>query len=257
MKKAKLFLSSLFLLLAVAVSAQNVTVRGTVKDASTGEAIPFAAIQVKGTSTGIATDVNGAYSISVPSSATLIFSSVGYLNSEVAVAGRSTVDVQLEPDSEALENAIVVGYGSARKIGNLVGSVTTVRSDIVKNAPSASALDQLQGQVAGLSVLTTGGMAGNNATSMRLHGIGSLDASSTPLYIVDGVPSSSYTIQSLNPNDILTVSVLKDASSTSIYGSRAANGVVYITTRSGAYNSDAHITVRSQYGISTLASQAI
>ena len=257
MKKAKLFLSSLFLLLAVAASAQNVTVRGTVKDASTGEAIPFAAIQVKGTSTGNATDINGAYSITVPSSATLVFSSVGYLTTEVAVAGRSTVDVQLEPDSEALENAIVVGYGSARKVGNLVGSVTTVRSDIVKNAPSASALDQLQGQVAGLSVLTTGGMAGNNATSMRLHGIGSLDASSTPLYIIDGVPSSSYTIQSLNPNDILTVSVLKDASSTSIYGSRAANGVVYITTRSGAYNSDAHITVRSQYGISTLASKAI
>ena len=257
MKKAKLFLSSLFLLIAVAVSAQNVTVRGTVKDSSTGEAIPFAAIQVKGTSTGIATDANGVYSISVPSSATLVFSSVGYLNYEVPVSGRTAIDVLLDPDSEALENAIVVGYGSARKVGNLVGSVTTVRSDIVKNAPSASALDQLQGQVAGLSVLTTGGMAGNNATSMRLHGIGSLDASSTPLYIIDGVPSSSYTIQSLNPNDILTVSVLKDASSTSIYGSRAANGVVYITTRSGAYNSDAHITVRSQYGISTLANKAI
>ena len=257
MKKAKLFLSTLFLLLSVAASAQNITVRGTVRDASTGDAIPFAAIQVKGTRTGAATDDNGAFTISVPSSATLVFSSIGYVDLEAAVNGRSTIDVELQPDSEAIENAVVIGYGSAKKIGNLVGSVTTVRSDIVKNAPSASALDQLQGQVAGLSVLTTGGMAGDNATSMRLHGIGSLDASSTPLYIIDGVPSSSYTIQSMNPNDILSVSVLKDASSTSIYGSRAANGVVYITTKAGAYNSDAHITVRSQYGISTLANKAI
>lgn len=97
MKKAKLFFSTLFVLLTVAVSAQNVTVRGTVKDASTGEAIPFAAIQVKGTSTGIASDADGVYSISVPSSATLVFSSVGYLNAEVAVSGRSSINVELEP----------------------------------------------------------------------------------------------------------------------------------------------------------------
>ncbi|MBR3013087.1 MAG: SusC/RagA family TonB-linked outer membrane protein [Bacteroidales bacterium] len=252
MKKAKLFFSTLFVLLTVAVSAQNVTVRGTVKDASTGEAIPFAAIQVKGTSTGIASDADGVYSISVPSSATLVFSSVGYLNAEVAVSGRSSINVELEPDSEALENAVVIGYGSARKVGNLVGSVTTVRSDIVKNAPSASALDNLQGQVAGLSVLTTGGVAGDNATSMQLHGMGSLTSSTTPLYVIDGVPSGSYSIQMMNPNDILSISVLKDAASTSIYGARAANGVVFITTKSGAYNSEAKVTVRSQYGISTL-----
>ena len=253
MKKAKLFFSALFVLIGMTLSAQNVTVRGTVKDASTGEAIPFASIQVRGTSTGANTDVNGVYSISVPSRATLIFSSIGYENATVAVDGRSSIDVALTPDAEALENAIVVGYGSAKKVGNLVGSVATVKSDIVKNAPAASALDNLQGQVAGLSVMTTGGVAGDNSVSMRLHGMGSLGSSTAPLYVIDGVPSSSYTIMAMNPNDILSVSVLKDASSTSIYGARAANGVVFVTTKSGSYNSSARVTIRSQYGISTLA----
>ncbi|MBR1436581.1 MAG: SusC/RagA family TonB-linked outer membrane protein [Bacteroidales bacterium] len=257
MKKVKLLLSALMILAATAIAtAQNIRVTGVVTDAN-GEPLPGATVMVQGTTNGTATGADGSYSLTVPSNATLVATMVGYIDEVADVRGRSTVNFGLKEDSELLENSVVVGYGSAKKIGNLVGSVTTVRSDIVKNAPSSSALDQLQGQVAGLSVLTTGGMAGNNATSMRLHGIGSLDASSTPLYIIDGTPSSSYTIQSMNPNDILSVSVLKDASSTSIYGSRAANGVVYITTKSGAYNSDAHITVRSQYGISTLASKAI
>ena len=138
MKKAKLFLSTLFLLLAVAASAQNITVRGTVRDASTGDAIPFAAIQVKGTRTGAATDDNGAFTISVPSSATLVFSSIGYVDLEAAVNGRSTIDVELQPDSEAIEHAVVIGYGSAKKIGNLVGSVTTVRTESSGSARESS-----------------------------------------------------------------------------------------------------------------------
>ena len=253
MKKAKLFFSALFVLIGMTLSAQNVNVKGTVKDASTGEAIPFASIQVKGTSTGASTDVNGDYTISVSSRATLVFSSIGYESAEIAVNGRTTIDVALDPDTEALENAIVVGYGSAKKVGNLVGSVSTVKSEVVKNAPAASALDNLQGQVAGLSVMTTGGVAGDNSVSMRLHGMGSLGSSSSPLYVIDGIPSSSRTIMAMNPNDILSISVLKDASSTSIYGARAANGVVFVTTKSGSYDSRARVSVRSQYGISTLA----
>ncbi len=257
MNKAKLFLSALFVLLSVAVSAQNIKVSGTVKDAS-GAPLYGATVMLQGNqTTGTSTDFEGRYTLSVPANGTLIATMVGYAEQIAPVNGRTTINFVLEEDTEFLDNAVVVGYGSARKVSNLVGSVTTVRSEVVKNAPSSSALDQLQGQVAGLSVLTTGGMAGNNATSMRLHGIGSLDASSTPLYIIDGVPSSAYSIQAMNPNDIETVSVLKDAASTSIYGSRAANGVVYITTKSGSYNADAHVTVRSQYGISTLANKAI
>lgn len=257
MKKVKLFFTVLAMALSVLGYAQNVTVKGVVKDASTGEAIPFAAVQLKGSTTvGAATDVDGNYTISVPSNGTLVFSSIGYLELEQAVAGKNVINVALKPDAEMLETTVVVGYGSAKKVGNLVGSVTTVKSDIVKNAPSASALDQLQGQVAGLAVLNTGGIAGDNSVSMQLHGMGSLSSSSTPLYIIDGVPSSSRTIMAMNPNDILTVSILKDAAATSIYGSRAANGVVVITTKAGNYNSDATVTVRSQYGISTLANMA-
>ncbi|MBO4671156.1 MAG: SusC/RagA family TonB-linked outer membrane protein [Bacteroidales bacterium] len=253
MKKAKLFFSALFLLLGVTLSAQNVNIKGTVKDASNGDGIPFAAIQVKGTSTGTTTDANGAFSFSAPSNATLIFSSIGYIAEEVAINGRSQINVSLRQDAEVLGDAIVVGYGSARKVGNLVGTVTTVTSDVVRNAPAASALDNLQGQVAGLSVLTTGGIAGDNAVSLQLHGMGSLGSSTTPLYIIDGIPSSSRTIMAMNPNDILSISVLKDASSTSIYGARAANGVVFVTTKSGSYDQKARVTVRSQYGISTIA----
>ena len=115
MKKAKLFLSALFVLLGVAAFAQNVTVRGTVKDATTGEAIPFAAIQIKGTSTGSATDADGAYSITVPSRAALIYSSIGYESVEIEVAGRTQINVELRPDSEALEDAVVVAFGTKRK----------------------------------------------------------------------------------------------------------------------------------------------
>lgn len=254
MKQARLFFSALFLMLSVAASAQNVTVKGTVKDASTGEGIPFAAIQVKGTRTGAATDADGSFSITVPASATLVFSSIGYITGEAPVEGRQTLDVALKPDTESLENAVVVGYGSARKVANLVGSVSTVRSDVIKNAPSASALDNLQGQVAGLSVLSYSGVAGDNAVSMQLHGVGSLGTSSTPLFVIDGIPSSSRSVMAMNPNDIESISILKDASATSIYGSRAANGVVYIATKNGSYNERATVTVRSQYGVSTLAS---
>ena len=253
MKKAKLFISALFILLGATLYAQNVSVAGKISDAATGEGIPFAAVQVKGTSTGVAADVDGKFSIATSSNATLIISAIGYISEEFAVNGRTSINVTLEPDAELIDNAVVVGYGSAKPVSSLVGSVSTVKSDVVRNAPAASALDNLQGQVAGLSVLTTGGVAGDNAVSLQLHGMGSLGSSTAPLYIIDGIPSSSRTIMAMNPNDILSISVLKDASSTSIYGARAANGVVFVTTKSGAYSSKASVTVRSQYGISTLA----
>lgn len=253
MKKIKAFLTVLTLALSVTAFAQDITVKGSVKDASTGETIPGAAVQIKGTSKGVAADFDGNYSISAPSNATLIFSSINYVSAEIAVNGQSTLNVTLKPDSERLEDAVVVGYGTAKRVGSIVGAISTVKSDIVKNAPAASALDQLQGQVAGLAVFTSSGVAGDDAVSMTLHGTGSLSSSSEPLFVIDGVPSSSRTIMAMNPNDIVSVTVLKDATATSIYGSRAANGVVYITTRGGAYNSKATVTVRSMYGVNTLA----
>ena len=258
MKKAKLFLSVLFSLLAVGTFAQNKTVSGSVKDASTGEGVPFASVVVKGSATnGTSSDVNGAFSINAPANGTLVISAIGYETQEVAIQSRTSIEVVLKVDTEFLEETVIVGYGSSKKVSSLVGSVQTVKSETLKNAPSSSALDQLQGQVAGLSVLSYSGVAGDNAVSMTLHGVGSLTSSNTPLYVIDGIPSSSRAIMAMNPNDIESISILKDASATSIYGSRASNGVIYVTTKAGSYNERATVSVRSQYGISTLANTSL
>lgn len=251
MKNIKLILISVFALLATTLQAQNIKVSGVISDAY--GPVAGATVLVQGSSTGTSSDAAGKYSITAPSKGVLVVTCVGYIDEAVAIEGRSSINITIKEDSQLLESAVSVGYGSAKKPGNLVGSVTTVNAATIKNAPSNSALDKLQGQVAGLQVLSTGGVAGDNNVSIKLHGVGSLGASSAPLYIVDGVPASSSAIMQMNPNDILSISVLKDASATSIYGSRAANGVIFVTTKAGAFNSKASVTVRSQYGISTLA----
>ena len=258
MRKFKLLIAALMLPLGFTAFAQNITVSGSVVDQS-GLPIPGATVMVQGSTRGTSTDGAGAYTLSgVPSRGTLVFSCVGYTEVTVPVNGRTSIPaVALAEDAETLEGTVVVGYGSAKKVTSLVGSVQTVKSDIVKNAPSSSALDQLQGQVAGLSVLSYSGVAGDNAVSMTLHGVGSLGSSSTPLYVIDGIPSTSRSVMAMNPNDIESVSVLKDASATSIYGSRAANGVVYITTKTGAYNERATVSARVQMGTSTLANMTL
>lgn len=254
----KLFTFALCLFISVgAALAQTHKVSGTVKEAGTGSPIPGATVMVEGTLTGTSTDLDGKYTITAPSKGKITVSVIGFTTVTVSIDGRSTIDFSLEEDRNVLDDAVVVGYGSAKKVGSLVGSVSTVKSEVLKNAPSSSALDALQGQVAGLAVMTTGGVAGDNNVDMTLHGVGSLGASSAPLFIVDGIQASSRTIMAMNPNDIKSISILKDASATSIYGSRAANGVVYVTTKSGSYDSKASVTVRSQVGISTLADKTL
>ena len=207
---------------ALSASAQNVVVTGTIVDSSNGETIAGASVMVKDTRIGTSADADGKYSISVPAgskdNAVVVFSFMGYKTQEVALNGKTVLNCKLQPDATVLEDVVVVGYGTAKKVGSLVGSVTTVKSEAIKNAPSSSALDQLQGQVAGMSVLTSGGVAGDNNVSIKIHGTGTLSSSSEPLYVIDGMQSSSRTIMSMNPNDILSISVLKDASATSIYG---------------------------------------
>ena len=257
MRKIKLFLTALAVMISSMAFAQSLTVTGNVTDAATGEPVPFASVHEKGTMNGVNTDVNGHYSITVSKNGILVFSSVGYDTVEVPVDGKAKINCDLPVDTETLESAVAVGYGSAKKVGTMVGSVTTVKSDALKNAPSSSALDALQGQVAGLAVMTTGGVAGDNNVSMQLHGMGSLGSSTAPLYIIDGVQSSSGAVMAMNPNDIESISILKDAAATSIYGSRAANGVVFVTTKAGSYNERSSVTVRSQYGMSTLANPQV
>lgn len=256
MKKVKFLLMTLITVFTtLSAAAQNIKVSGTVADSS-GEPLIGASVVLKGsTSIGTMTDFNGAFTLSVPANGIIVASMIGYQSQEQGVA--KTVNFVLEEDATLLENAVVVGYGSAKRPGTLVGSVSTVREESIKNNPSSSALDKLQGQVAGLAVMTSGGVAGDNSISMQLHGMGSLGASSTPLYLVDGVPVSARTIMAINPNDIASISVNKDASATSIYGSRAANGVIYIATKNGSFNQDASVTIRSQYGTSTLANWSL
>lgn len=251
-KRIMTFVACLFLSIGMALAQSRVS--GKVTSSEDGQPVIGATVKVVGhKNAGAVTDIDGNFTLDVRAGATLEVSYIGMTSKTVKAA--SKMNIVLDNNSKNLDEVVVVGYGSARKISSLTGSVATVSSDKLKNAPSASVLDNLQGQVSGLSVLSSSGEAGDNAVSMKLHGTGSLGAGSTPLYVLDGIPTTSRTVMAMNPNDIKSVTVLKDASATSIYGSRAANGVIYITTKRGGYNSKSTITVRSQYGWNTLANK--
>ena len=235
-----------------AVFAQDITVTGTVTDASTGEGIAGATILLQGDATRwVMTDAMGAYTISVPSDGVLEVRFMGYTTQEIPVNGRSTVDVSMEIEAEMLDDVIVVGYGSARKISSVVGSASTVNKKVIANRPSANAGDALQGQVSGLQVFTSSGEPSEDVT-MRLRGVNSINAGTEPLIVLDGAPVSSSVFNALNSNDIESIVVMKDASSTAIYGSRAANGVIYITTKKGAVGEKPVVSLRAQYGVSQM-----
>ncbi len=250
----KKLLQSLFILMFVAVSAfaQDRTITGLVSSAEDGSPIPGASVRLKGDAkVAVATDGNGRYTIKVPANATaLIFSSLGFTTKEQAITG-STVNVSLAADAQTLNEVAVVGYGTGKALGQSVASVRKVSSEVVQNRPTANAFDALQGQVGGLAVFSSSGEP-SAGLSLRIQGVGSLGASSTPLYLVDGIPTDGGAIVSLNPNDIESVDILKDAAATSIYGSRAANGVVVINTKRGSANRPAAISVTSQISTNEL-----
>jgi TonB-linked SusC/RagA family outer membrane protein len=251
MKRNLLSFIVIGLLTISAAFAQNKTITGKVTSAEDGLPIPSVSVKVTGSSNAVQTNVNGMYSISVPTSATsLVFSYVGMDAKTETIGSRTVINVALTSANE-LNEVVITGYGTGRKIGSEVGSVATVSAKEVENKPVANAFDALQGKVAGLQVFTSSGEP-SATSSLRLHGVGSLGASNTPLYLLDGIQVESGTIVSLNPNDIETVSVLKDASATSIYGARAANGVIYITTKRGK-SGQSNIIVQQQYSESTTA----
>ncbi len=230
--------------------AQNKQVTGTVTDAS-GEPIIGASVVVDGTSTGTTTDLDGQFSLAVPANATLSISYVGYTTQQVNVAGKTNVNVVLAEDSILAEDVVVVGYGTGKKIGTVIGSVDRVKSEKIENRPSTNVVDALQGQVAGLSIMTANGEL-NSTSSIRIHGLGSMGAGTAPLILLDGAPISASTLLSLNQNDIASINVLKDASATSIYGSRAANGVIYVATKTGRRGAETiDVTLRAQYAMSS------
>lgn len=216
-------------MLSLGASAQNVTVKGTVKD-KTGETVIGASVVEKGnTSNGTITDIDGNFSLTVPSNATLVISFVGMKTHEEAVKGKTNINVTMDDDSQALEEVVVIGYGSVKR-KDLTGSVATVNSDVLAAVPVANATEALQGKMAGVQITTTEGSPDADMT-IRVRGGGSITQSNEPLFIVDGFPVES--ISDIPASDIEDITVLKDASSTAIYGSRGANGVILVTTKSG------------------------
>ena len=212
------------------VSAQQAKITGTVKD-NTGETIIGANVTIKGGTGGTITDIDGHFSIDASTNATLVISFIGYTTQEVALKGKTNIVVTLNEDSQALDEVIVIGYGTQKKV-NLTGSVSAVKIDEAIASRSISNVSSgLSGLVPGLVVNQSTGFAGSDGASLKVRGLGSIN-NSDPLIVVDGMPDVD--INRINMNDIESISVLKDAASSAVYGSRAANGVVIITTKSGA-----------------------
>ena len=249
--KFMLLLTCLFIGIGL-LTAQVTKVTGTVISEEDGLPVVGASILVKGTAVGTVTDMDGKFQLpNVPSSAkTLVISFIGMKSQELPI--KQTMNVILKPDTETLEEVVVLGYGSGKKIGSIVGSVAKVNSEKLSAKPVANAMDALQGQVSGLQVYTSSGEPGSSSSSY-IRGVGSLTADNEPLYVLDGTPVSSSVMVMMNPNDFESVTVLKDASATSIYGSRAANGVIYITTKRGKIGEKAVITASGNYGTARLA----
>ena len=247
-KRLTMILASLFLCVGMAVAQTSVT--GTVVSQEDGQPVVGATVRVEGSNSGTVTDVDGKFSVSAPADAYLTVTYIGMKEARVK-AGRN-MRIVLENDDNALDELVVTGYGSARKLGTIAGSVATVSSEAIANRPVANVGDALQGQVAGLQVFTSSGEP-SATTSMTIRGTTSINASSEPLFILDGSEISANTFVSLNPNDIENITVLKDASSTAIYGSRAANGVVIITSKKGKFGEAPTISVTAQYSISEIA----
>ncbi len=238
------------LLLGVDARAQDeFTVSGTVVDSQTREPLPGVNILEKGTTNGTMTNFDGEFSIEVSSQNTvLVFSYVGFAPLEVEVNGRSTIDAVLELDSNALDEVVVVGYGTARR-SDLTGSVVSISGSDIQEQAKASVADALTGRLAGVQVMATEGSP-DAEINIRIRGNGSLTQDSSPLIIVDGFPVSS--MSDISPTDISSISVLKDASSTAIYGSRGANGVIIITTKDGVAGKIS-VNINSFYGFQKIA----
>ncbi|TKG95748.1 TonB-dependent receptor [Puteibacter caeruleilacunae] len=225
------FLFLILILSGTMAFAQKVTVKGTVKDVN-GESIPGANVIVKGTSNGIVTDFDGNYMITVNGSKTLIFTFIGYTSKEVKINGKTKIDVVLKEDFHQLEEVVAVGYGSMKK-ADLTGSVVSVKADDLQKAPVANVEQALMGRAAGVRISSMEGKPGE-ALSIEIRGGSSIGGSNSPLYVIDGFPVGEDGASLIDPADVESIQILKDASSTAIYGARGANGVVLITTKSGA-----------------------
>lgn len=240
----------------VAGMAQNRTITGVVLDATNDEPLMGASVLPVGSSNGVATDIDGKFTLTIPASVKEVaVSYIGYASA--TLPAQESMTVKLQPSSTVLDQVVVTGYGSGKKLGSLVGSVSVVGDKVLEQTPSTNFVDALQGQVAGLTIFSNSGEPSAVPDAIRIRGVNSLNASTTPLFILDGAPVSSAVFNTINPSDIEKVTVLKDAASTAIYGSRAANGVIVITTKKGRYGDKATVTVRANIGWSEVAKEGV
>jgi TonB-linked SusC/RagA family outer membrane protein len=261
MKKFTMLFVCLAMLGIQLVSAQPRTITGNVTSAEEGMSLPGVSVSVKGTTLGTITDVDGNYSLEVSAEAkTLVFSFVGMKTQEVGIGSQSVINVALTSDVIGVEEVIIVAYGSSTREAK-TGSVSQIGSAQIADKPVTSIDKVLSGKMAGVSVTANSGQPGASS-QIRIRGTSSINAGSEPLYVIDGVPvmsgnqtyftNTGNAIASLNPNDIETITILKDAAAASIYGSRAANGVILITTKKGSKGKST-LTGRAKFGISQLA----
>ncbi|MEA4949886.1 MAG: SusC/RagA family TonB-linked outer membrane protein, partial [Petrimonas sp.] len=236
-----------FLFCSFLLSAQQITVSGTVTEGATGDPAIGVSVLVKGTTNGTVTDIDGKYSLSnVSSDAILVFSYIGMLTREEPVNKRSSIDITLQEDVRALEEVVVIGYGTS-KVKDLTSSITTIKPDEIMKTPASQPMSALQGKVPGLQIVSSG--SPGSSPTVRVRGIGSYPGrdNEAPLYVVDGVFYND--IGFLNSADINSVSILKDASAAAIYGVRAANGVILVETKSGQFDKKPEITFDGYYGV--------
>ena len=248
------------LFLSIAAFSQDITVEGQVTDTETGEVLPGVSIVEKGTQNGTSTDMDGNYEFTVSEDATLVFSFVGYQTREIPVDGRTTLDVQLQQKIEEMEEVVVIGYGQVRK-EDATGSVSKVTSQDFEEGAITSPEELLAGKATGVQITPGGGAPGSGAT-IRIRGGSSMSASNAPLIVIDGIPVDNEGVSgmrnplnTINPGDIASFTVLKDASATAIYGARASNGVIIIETKEGRTDQPLQVSYQGKMSLDTRADQ--
>lgn len=229
---------------------QSKIVTGVVVDAA-GVPVIGANVIVKGTTVGTITDFDGNYSLEVPENAVLQISYIGYLTEEVTVGNKSSINVTLKEDSQALDELVVVGYGTMRK-SDVTGSIATAKGEELVKQQSFSVLDNLRGKVSGVNIFSNSSQPGAYNNRVIIRGMATINSSSDPLYVVDGVVMENFAL--VNPNDIESMEVLKDASAAAIYGARGANGVIMVTTKRGKKDGEGiSVSYQGSVSVSSMA----
>ena len=221
------FLCAVLTMCSIKVIGQEI--RGKVLDEK-GEPMIGVSVKVKGKPLATSTNQNGTFAINGSNNDVLLFSYLGYLNQELTIGNRTNLSISLKPDENALNEVVVVGYGTQKR-ANLTGSVASIDFSKLENTPQASTVNILAGRLPGLAVVQGGGQPGRDAGDLTIRGIGSLEGSSSPLIVIDGVQSTIQDLSNLAPQEIESVTILKDAASAAIYGSRGGNGVLLVTTK--------------------------